>query len=314
MEIRQLRYFVSVARAGSLTKAALDLAIAQPALSKQISLLERELGVPLLVRGSRGVVLTAAGSALAVRAAEVLAKLEQIRHEVQGHRSALFGDVNVGFYSNPSMAKSQLIPLILEFRERHPKVIIHLHENVGPVIEEWVAGGRLDIGIATNISHPRDFTVLPLYKEELLLVFAPDPAASEHTTYAFSDLATLPMILPEGPSHLRRHLEGVSSELGIELRVDLTVNSVGMTKELVKRGAGYTILPRAAVQDEIEAGTLSVATIDDPRVMREVVCITSNARVLSLSAEALRDHIALHWTQSPDVVETGSEELVAPTA
>ena len=175
MDIRQLRYFESIARLGSLTKAARALGIAQPALSRQVALLERELGVPLLTRTRRGVALTAAGSIFATRALEITEKLDATVHEMQSYAGELMGQVALGFYGGPTLANRYIVPLISEFHALHPKVTISLQDGTAAVIADLLVRGSLDIAILPNPPDSRGFDAIELRDDDLLLVSAPDP-------------------------------------------------------------------------------------------------------------------------------------------
>jgi DNA-binding transcriptional LysR family regulator len=146
MELRQLRYFVAVAEAGSLTRAAARLHIAQQSLSQQIRTLEAQLGVTLFVRSSRGVALTDVGAVLLREARPVLARadraVEAVRRAARGEQ----GELRVGFLS--TVANYFMPPVVRAFRERHPGVTLHTEDLTIAALVAGVRDGTLDAGLS----------------------------------------------------------------------------------------------------------------------------------------------------------------------
>ena len=146
MDIRQLRYFLGIAEAGSISAAAARLRVAQPALSQQMAKLEAELGARLMERGPRGVMLTGAGEALREHAHVVLRDLERAREAVQAEAGGpVQGNVTIGLPTTVAMVLT--LSLLLAMRERHPGVALHLVESQSGHLVEWLRQGRLDVAV-----------------------------------------------------------------------------------------------------------------------------------------------------------------------
>ena len=145
-ELRQLRYFVAVAEAGSFTRAAERLHIAQQSLSQQIRTLEAQLGATLLVRSSRGVALTDAGAVLLREARPVLAQAERAVEAVQRAARGEQGELRVGFLS--SVANHEMPPVVRTFRERHPGIALQTEDAAIGALVEGLREGRLDAGLS----------------------------------------------------------------------------------------------------------------------------------------------------------------------
>lgn len=269
MDIRELRSFVQVAHAGSFSRAARDLYIAQPALSRQIAKLEEQLNVTLLTRHGRGVELTAAGARLLERAEMMLHYLQETTDHVRNSAEQERGHLAVGL---PPAIGAVIGPqLIKSFRQLWPKASLHVREGLSGSLQEWVLDGRVDIAVVYNQPLLEAFDVRPLFSEPMVLV---GPPGEPERAVRIHELADLSLILPSLPHSNRRLVEQAAVQNGIRLKVDLEVDSVLLTKRLVEEGLGYSILANAAVQDDIALGRLSVHAIARPGI-RSTVTLTS---------------------------------------
>ena len=145
MELRQLRYFLGVCEAGSLLKASARLHVAQPALGQQMSTLEDELGVRLLLRSSKGVTPTSAGNAFLEHAKLVLADVERASQAVREAGSVPSGSVAIGLPTTVSLGAT--LPILRACRERLPQVRLKIVEAYSGFLKEWLQSGRLDVAI-----------------------------------------------------------------------------------------------------------------------------------------------------------------------
>lgn len=280
MDVRELKSFIHVARAGSFNRAAAELYIAQPALSRQIAKLEEEIGVPLFVRHGRGVRLTAAGARLLERA-EIITQMvgetgEHVRASVDEER----GYLAVGL--PPTMGTLIGADLVGSFRAVFPRVSLHIREGQSSSLQEWVLDRRVDMAVVYNQPPLDAFNVRPLYSEPMILI-APPGTKMPREGFHIRDLANLPLILPGLPHSNRRVIEHAAVQHGIRLRVELEVDSVALTKQLVKAGVGYSILTSIAIRDEAARGEVLAQTINRPSI-RSTVAINDAAggRLVSL--------------------------------
>ena len=148
MDLKQLEYFVRVAELGSFTKAAQALDVAQPALSRQVRLLEVELRQNLLLRNGRGANPTEAGTLLLAHARGILHQVERAREELGRVRGALAGRVAIGL--PPSLSRVLAVPLMRAFRQQLPQVSASISEGLSVNMQEWLTNGRLDIAVLYN--------------------------------------------------------------------------------------------------------------------------------------------------------------------
>ena len=283
MDLKLLRHFLRIAELESFTKAAAVLHIAQPALSRQIGQLERELGVRLFTRTERGVHLTEAGLLFRQRAAGLLDDFQRLRHEVSLLADEPAGELTLGV--PPSMHDTITLPLVRAYRERFPRVLLRLVEGLSVTLNEGVHTGKLDLAIV-SASEPRAaLTHTPLVREALFLVGARAGRARPTPTLAVEALAGLPLILTLKPNVLRGIVEEAFKRARLDFRPKLETNSIALMLDLVEEGGGYTVLPYCAVQAQLRLRKLSVTPVEGLSVTWALAA--SPRRTLSRPAQAL---------------------------
>ena len=304
MEIRELRSFIRVARAGSLSRAAAELYVAQPALSRQIAKLEAEIGVPLFVRHGRGVRMTAAGARLLERAEMITHLLNETAEEVRASADEERGHLAVGL--PPTMSALIGAELTREFRTQWPNVSLHVREGLSTSLQEWVMDRRVDLAVVYNQPPLEAFQIQPLYSEPMMLIGPPGDGGGSRS-YHIRDLANTPLILPGMPHSNRLLVEQAAAQHGVRLRVALEVDSVALTKQLVKSGEGYSILAYIAVQQEIASGELIAHRIERPSIRSSVAVTTLRDTSASRFALAWIDLLQQHLKRFLALAPWGAE-------
>ena len=170
MELRQLEYFREVARVGSFSQAAAILAVAQPALSRQVRKLEQELGSDLLYRHGRGVVLTEVGSRFLAGIEEVLDRLQSVRGAAAAEREVPSGVVTLGM--PPSLSSVVGAPLLQGLHTRWPEIYLRISDGFSGYVNEWLMSGRIDLAVLHRGQHASSIVTEPLLKEDLYLLSA----------------------------------------------------------------------------------------------------------------------------------------------
>lgn len=266
MELRQLRYFVKVVEAGSVSRAALDLDLVQSALSQQISRLESELSTRLLQRSAKGVVPTEAGLAFFREAQLALRHAEQAVRAAQ--QSRLTGTVSVGLA--PSTASVLGLPLMRAMRERYPDVRLHMVESLSGHLSAMLNARQLDLAVLFDTDPARRWSVTPLLEEKLFLIrsrqglLRPGPGRIR-----LARLAGLPLILPSGPHGLRSTLDTAFARARVQPTVTHEIDSLALLMAAVDAGLGVTLQPWAAVARFADAGQrFHLAEISDHSVRR----------------------------------------------
>ncbi len=242
MELRQLEYFVAVARHRHFTRASQEIGVAQPALSQQIRRLEAELGTELLRRTTRRVDLTEAGGLLLARATRVLSEVESARQELSELEGLLRGRVDIGSLPLASLA----VPAMLEeFRDGHPGVGIHLHEQTADIILAMLRRDELDLAFALldPAEAGADMTVRSLYEEELVAVMSPSHALAGRSSVRVTQLADDPLIGFRRASALRRAVDSELERADPAPAYAYETFELETIRSLASHGLGVALLP-----------------------------------------------------------------------
>ncbi|PLK26785.1 LysR family transcriptional regulator [Novosphingobium sp. TH158] len=266
MDFKRLGYFAVVAELGSLSKTSAQVGIAQPSLSRQMRMLEEELGVPLFIRGPRGMALTPAGQLLYTRIVDPLREIGHAIYEVRSLPTQGRGEVVLGM--PPSMVQAIAGAVARRVTTFAPKISLRLVDAYSGYLQKWLQEGDLDAAILYGPT-PTGFNATLLLEDELVLVGpAHSPFGSE-----FIDgkrLEDLPFILSSPAHGLRGIIEEVAAKAGIGLNITTQADSFQLLKEMVDSGIGYTLLPYCGIAREVSTGRFSVARLRRPQFMRQL--------------------------------------------
>lgn len=293
MDLRQLRYLEAVASARSFTAAALDLHVAQSALSQQIAKLERELGVELLRRTTRRVEVTEAGQVVLTRARRAMAEAGAIREDLDALRGLVRGSLRIG--GVPPVSGLHPARLIADFAAEHPGVDVTIREDVAALLIDELAKGRLDLVMALidPINLPPTLVGRRLTDEELVLILAPDHPLARRRRIPHAALQGERLVAYGEGSALRAELE----RLVEQPQVIAEANELGTLQELVALGLGVTLMPSAVVQ-ATPPTTLAVRPLH-PRIRVPVSLLWRAHERPTPAAAAFRDHVIQATTSRP---------------
>ena len=243
MELRVLKYFLSVARTGSMTAAAHSLHVTQPTLSRQLQDLEYELGKKLFVRGSHHVTLTRDGMLLRQRAEEIMEIVNQTEAEFYASSRAVAGDIYIG--CGESQALSLLAEVIHIFHSDHPQVRFHLHSGNAEDVTERLDRGILDFGILIQPTDISRYDSLPLpLKDTWGLILRKDHPLAKRKTIRPADLAEVPLFLSR-QTFRNEKLIGIIAdwfgECGSSVKVAGTYNLIFNAALLIRAGMGCAL-------------------------------------------------------------------------
>lgn len=300
MDVRELRYFLAIARFGSFSRAALHLNITQPALSRKLKKLEEELGGHLFIRTQKGVVLTETGTMLLPQAESHLFALNDTVRQIRDQRGEVTGQVVLGLAPTSGLL---VAPLVLDqFKARWPHASLILREGISSSLEEWLADRRVDLAMLHNPLPIEGLTITPVLSEHMVLVQAPEAASESHWSgsVTMTELARVPLILPSLPHSNRRLIEQAASQHGVMLNVVTEVDSVPLVRTLVKQGFGASIMTFAGSARDVGNGELAATPIARPPLISHVAIgmprearsnwiIAETARILRSSILALVD-------------------------
>ena len=298
MDLRQLRYFVAIVQCGSITRASVQLNVAQPALSLHIRNMEADLGVPLLFRTPQGVQPTEAGVILLRNAQLILGQFEQAEAEIRGSKAEPTGPVRLGLPSSISQILG--VPLILAAREHFPRISLRVAEAMSGYVLDWLRLGRVDLGLLYAVVEDRGLRSISLLSEALVLFGPADAVADGPVT--LRTLAERSLVLPSPGHGLRDLLDEKAAEEGLHLAPGIEIDAYGSIKVMVERGLGFSVLPAHAVQKEVGEGRLRAWPFDPP-LMRTVHLVLPTDRPLSHAARAVE---GLCCTTLADLVRSGA--------
>ncbi|WP_424625845.1 LysR family transcriptional regulator [Achromobacter marplatensis] len=299
MSIRAMQCFVAVVSAGSISRAAAALHVAQPALSLLIRNLEEDLGVVLLHRSARGVAPTTAGTRLLAHAREILGRIDAARADVREDLTAPRGTVSLAM--SMSMAKLVAVPLLRFSLAHWPGVYLKIIESSTGYIPGFVSSGHADLGLTFSDDAAVDLRFQHLIDEELVVVSPPPPRTRAKPraveldalpTMGLQALAELPLVLPGNPHSLRRLLDHYQQQEHAAFRVIAEANAIPQLIELVQAGLAHTILSYEAVRVEAMRGDVVLHRIKKPRMTRPVYLCRSDVLPLSMAASAVADQVS----------------------
>ncbi|WP_395334526.1 LysR family transcriptional regulator [Novosphingobium sp. BL-8H] len=260
MEIRRLRYFLRIAEDGSLTRSSGMLRIAQSALTRQMRLLEEDLGVKLFVRTSRGMTLTEDGEQLRAAVAAPLRELElaldTIRRPGQGTRPT----VVIGL--PPGLADLLGLPLALGLERRVPDIAVRMVEGPTGSLVDWLNRGVIDLALLEDTARDGRIEERLLHQEPLRLIGPRDAALQ--VPVRFEDAARLPLIVPSHHLGIGGAIEDAAAAHGLAPNVQMHVDAARLAQDLVASGAGYAILPRSYCAKGIGEGRFAGWDLADP--------------------------------------------------
>jgi LysR family nitrogen assimilation transcriptional regulator len=272
MDLTRLRYFVAVVESGSFSRAAATLHLSQPALSRQVLLLEEEVGQRLLVRNGRGASANEAGLALLAHARGIFELADKARADMRERQSSPRGQVTVGL--PPRVAQVLTADLVQRFREQYPDATVTIVESLSIRLREWLVAGTLDMAILFDPPPSPQLTEETLGREPLLL-FGPRPLPRR---MKLAELSALPLVMPSSPNALRRLLEAHTRPRGLALDIVAEVDSVLTVLSLVARGVAHTVLPASARRLWTYPQTLHEAALVSPAMRNRVVLAIPRAR------------------------------------
>lgn len=269
MKLRQLHFVVTVAELGSFSRAASKLRTAQPAISRQIHLLEKELGVELFHRDGHGAIPTRAALALCKTAKSIFKQLDDVTAEIADLKDSPVGTVKLGV--SPSLSQYFASHLVDEVATRFPNIALKITEGWTGLLYDWLVNDHIDLGIIYS-SQATDHLILePLLTEGVYLIAARD-AAVPGEECSLEQAARLPLIVPTRPHGLRLVIDKVFAKHGLTPNIAQEAEVWSVVKETVGRGNVFCLLPPSEVRDEIVAGRFRAVPIADPGIKR-TLCI-----------------------------------------
>lgn len=277
MDLKQLAYFVEVVERGSFSKAAVSLNLAQPSLSRQIGLLETELGHRLLERTGRGVSITEAGSALLVHAKVMLGAAEDAKFQIKEMRNDPTGRIVVGLPHRVAMGLC--VPLIKRFRTQFPNALITVVEGLSLSLRDGLINGRIDMGLLFDPAPTPLLKYETLMREKLVLV-APS-SVTLPKQISLNMLRDFPMVLPSSPNPIRNLVDAVLLPRKIILNIVAEVGAVQSALSLVETAMACSILPESALNSRAITSKITFAPIGPPAMWNQLILAIPASRPMN---------------------------------
>lgn len=302
MDLRQLRYFVGIVQAGSLSRAADQLHIAQSAMSHHLASLESELDRQLVTRGPKGIELTEAGRVLYRHAEAILRHVESAKRDAISAPNKLSGRVSIGF--PVVLAPLLSYELLIRVQTAYPQILLHVCDANSWLLRERLVNGRLDIAILYADQPERGIAVEPLVLEELFYVSAdPDPSP-----IAIADAVQHPLLLASPGSSSRRATEEAFKKYGLAVTPAAEIDTIVTIRRAVASGIGNAIMPWSALYDGERAMPLNYRRLSDAKLVQSVALCFSEVGQRSPAIDAVA---LLLKSLVKELVENGSWQGVS---
>jgi LysR family nitrogen assimilation transcriptional regulator len=286
---RQLRYFIEIVKAGSLSGASGRLGIAQPALSQHIGAMEEALGARLFERHARGMKITAEGQRLYGRALSILDQLGALREDVRDAAANPRGRVRLAIAG--ALSTVLAAPLLRAVGQRYPDIRLDLMEGLSQRVAELIESRAVDLAIFPGAADMEGVSARPLFTEKLYLFGAPGSLPGRGRTLRFARIAGCALVAPDRRHDLRKMMEREAVAQGLRLDVRYELNSAPMTVSLVREGLACAILPRSAFGGMLAAMPVQSRLIVEPQLSRVQSLVWSHDHPLGSAARALVDLI-----------------------
>jgi len=275
-DLRQLRYFVTIADAGSFSKASLRLGVAQSALSHHISQMEARLGVTLFSRNSKGVEQTESGARFLTHAHAILAAVDAATNDVRDDAKEPGGLVRLG--ATLTVAPMLIEPLMARLSEVAPRISLRLEERLSPQLVQALASGELDVAVCFNAGDDRRIDAIPIFEEDVCLVGVPELVGDAEDAITLEEALSFPLLLPGRDHILRGMIDRVALFRSHPIDVRHECLSLHALFAGLRLGLGATLISRFSALPLTRSGDVVCRPITDPIVSRQLFVASSSER------------------------------------
>ncbi len=286
MDFDQLETFLEVARLSSFSRAAEKRFRTQPAISAQIRAIEEEVGARLLDRSGGKVALTAPGKVFQKYAEEAVQSRRNILTQLAEMERVPRGEIVVG--ANEATCLYILPEVFAEFKAQYPNVNVSINRAEHARILEQVIDNSVDFGIAALPINDTRLTVVPIHKDELVIITPPQHALAKRKQATVAEGAEYPLLLPK-TGRTRDGIDQVFAERRLKPSISMELESSELLKRFVAAGVGIGFIARSNVLEDQRAGLLSVLSIADAQIRRDLALVFRKDKALSRAALAFID-------------------------
>ena len=288
-DLVDLHLFVAVAEARSITHGAARANLALASASARIRGLEDALGVALLKRGRRGVLLTAVGESLLGHARIVLHDVEVLRGDLASYAQGLKASVHL--LANTAGLAEHLPKVLAAFLREHPHINVDVEERESKDIAQAIAAGTTDIGLAIDLALPEGTRRFPFCDDRLVLVVSQHDELANQRQIAFRDVLGRDFVGLASASALQLHLAGQAARLGSRLTFRSRLKDFDTVCQMVAAGIGLAVVPEAAARRCARSMPIQTVRLRDPWATRKLVICVRDLGVLPRPAQQLVEHL-----------------------
>ncbi|WP_005036964.1 LysR family transcriptional regulator [Holophaga foetida] len=278
-----LRIFQAVVNERSFTRAGERLGRTQSAISQAIHRLEEDLGETLLDRSGRDLLLTDAGKVVFEAACRQENLNQELMHQLQELRNKSVGRITLG--ANESMTP-YLLPLLVRFRRRYPKVKVVVRRSRSSELPENMLRGDVDFGFSSHLPKDERFDAISIARDHLSFVVAPNHRLASRDEISIRDLSMESFIAHNVNSPYREKVIQTFTDSRVDLNMDLEMPSIEGIRLMVQAGEGVAFLPYLCVKSDLEAGLLKEVKVQELWHEREIYLLRIEKKPLSHAAEA----------------------------
>lgn len=289
MELRQIEYFIEAAKREHMTQAAESLHVAQSAISRQITMLEDELGVALFTRKGRNIQLTAAGKIFLEHAERGLMEIKKARQKIKEHLNPETGLIPLGISTSLSV---HTLPILLQgFRGQHPGISFQLHQGTVPYLIRLIEQSKIDLAFASPVPKAHDIVESKiLYTERMVLLLPKNHRFATRSPISLGKLKDEKFITFRSRLSLQELFRDACLQAGFEPNIVFEGEDMDTIKGLVAAGFGIALMPENSVAYHLPP-SISVIAIDAPKISRAVGVIRPHDRELAPSEQLFSNYI-----------------------
>ena len=284
-DLRQLRYFVTIADAGSISKASLQLGVAQSALSHHISQMEARLGVALFSRSSKGVEQTESGARFLDHAGAILAAVDAATNDVRDNSKEPGGLVRLG--ATLTIAPMLIEPLMARLSETAPRVSLRIEERLSPQLVQAVASGELDVAVCFNAGDDRRIDGTQVFEEDICLVGVPELVGDTDEAISLEEALSFPLLLPGRDHILRGMIDRVALFRNRPINIRHECLSLHALYAGLRLGLGATLISQFSALPLTRSGDVLCRPISEPVVSRQLFIASSSERPKTTAQKTL---------------------------
>jgi DNA-binding transcriptional LysR family regulator len=270
----RLHVFYTVAKRLSFTKAAAELFVTQPAITKHIQELENQFGTALFDRRGNQISLTKAGEVFLKHAETIVSTYRQLEFDINALKGKSGGTLRLG--ASSTVAQYVIPPVLARFRERTADVMVSLLSGNTEQIEQQLLNKDIDLGLVEGRTHHSDIRYTPFVKDELVLICRPDHPLADFDEITLNDLKTIPILLRERGSGSLEVVEHALRRAGLrltDLTIEMQLGSTESIKSYLSSSRCMAFVSVFAVQDELRAGSLKILDVQGLSIQRDFYSI-----------------------------------------